>query len=183
MKEIIQKMMVYMIIVSALRGLLTNKKYEEYFRLFSGLMMLLMLLLPLLAMFHSSDGWYQRLEENFLAMDISEIRGTLKTADGGFERVLMKEYSAALEKEVNVMAEEAGVSLQETKVSLEKENGEVRIAEISGETEKTETVIQTIRIGKERKKRQENDSGKAKKLKKKICSRFSLSGEQVHLWK
>lgn len=189
MKEIIQRLMVYVIIVSALKGLLTNEKYEEYFRFFSGWIMLLMLLFPVLSIFHSSSGWYQKLEEKFFDMDISEIQGTLKVADGGFEKVLLKEYSEALKKEVLVMAKEEKVVLQDAKVVLKKNKDEIYIAEISGGTGKKDpvkdaVVIETIQIGKKTKdqKKKEDDSKKVKKLRKKICSRFSLAKEQVHLW-
>lgn len=181
MKEIIQRMVVYVIIVSALEGLLTNKKYEEYFRFFSGLMMLLMLLLPLLSVFHSSTGWQQRLKENFLALDMRELEDTLKIAEDGFETILMKEYSKALENEVTVMAEEEGVTLNTIEVSLKKKKDAIYIEKISGRKGKAQVVVPTIQMAQKEKKR-EADSKEVQRLKKKICNRFSVSKKQVYFW-
>ncbi|MBR1740855.1 MAG: stage III sporulation protein AF, partial [Lachnospiraceae bacterium] len=201
MKELIQRLMIYVIIVSALKGLLTNKQYEEYFRFCSGMLMLLMFLFPVLSLFGSSTEWYQRLEKNLLQMDIREIQGTLKIADHGFENIVVKEYKEALEKEVVLSAKEEGISLKGTEVLLEKGDDGICIAEISAEMEEktkgegktkeeetetdirgeTETAgeiaVQTIQIGEESDKEEkvEDDSKKGKKLKKKICERFSLS--------
>ena len=188
MKELIQRLMIYVIIVSALKGLLTNKQYEEYFRFFSGMLMLLMFLFPVLSLFGSSTEWYQRLEKNLLQMDIREIQGTLKIADHGFENIVVKEYKEALEKEVVLSAKEEGISLKGTEVLLEKGDDGICIAEISAEMEEktkgegktkeeetetdirgeTETAgeiaVQTIQIGEESDKEEkvEDDSKKGK---------------------
>ncbi len=182
MKEIIQRLMVYMIIVSAIRGLLINKKYEEYFRFFSGLIMLLMLLFPVLSLFGASKGWYQRLEESFFDLDIEEMKGNMKLADGELEKLLMKEYSDALKKEVVMLAKEEGISLKDTEVSVKKKKNEIYISEISGKMGKEAVAVSSIQMGKKQTEKKENDSKKAKKLRKKICIRFSLSKEQVYLW-
>ena len=148
MKEVIQKVMVYVIIVSALKGLMLNKKYEEYFKFFTGMIMILILFSPLLSFWGSSSGWEQNLKRNFLNMDIQEIQGTIKITDGSFEKYILGEYEKALQKEVALTAKEEGISLAEAKVEIKKKAEEVWIEKIYCRLKKDagnkEEVVQTI---------------------------------------
>lgn len=194
MKDLVQKMMVYMIIVSAMRGLLMNKKYEEYFRFFSGMMMILMLFTPIFHIFGGSSQWYQKLEANFLDMDIKEIEGTLQVADGGLEKMVWKEYEEELEKKVTLFAKENGITIQKAEVSLEKGIDGIVVSEIQishpmdemiqGKQEESEEIaVAAIQINKEKKQKEEDTSHEMQTFKKKLCKKFALPEKKIHIWK
>lgn len=206
MKELIQQMLIYIVIVSALKGLLINRKYEEYFRFFSGLIMILILLTPLLSVFGKPVNWFQDLEENFLEMDLGEAGSVLKVSDRNLEDKVLERYRNMIEREIELLAEKQGTSLKDTSVVLKREQDQITISEVSGtfsskgdtsaaseENRKTqvadsnieEIAVETIEIGENGKvkQRQEDTSKEAESFKKVLCNKFMLEGEQVHLWK
>ncbi|MCD7824408.1 MAG: stage III sporulation protein AF [Clostridiaceae bacterium] len=188
MKELIQNILIYLILVSLLRGLITNPKYQQYFQFFSGLILMLLLLSPVISLMEGEEGWFALLQENVLQMDLDEVKGEMAVAEGKFTDVLEKEYQEVVEEQVEALAREQGMVLEDTVVELEKEEEEYRIASISGrvseaETDLSDRAVETIQIGEDQKLSEEDDSKKAKKLQKKLCSQFLVGEEQVHLWK
>lgn len=194
MKELIQNILVYVVIVSVLRGLITNPKYSQYFQFFSGIIMILIMLSPLLSFFNAETAWYDLLEGNILKMDLAEIEGEIKIADENFQDVVKQEYADTVKNQVTRMADENGIELENVDVVLEEDEGGLTIAEITGKTtnieeKKSEDLIsiETIQIGKEVQSqevhRQENNSKGVRTLRRQICNQFVLGEDKVHLWK
>lgn len=196
MKELVQNILIYTVIVSLLRGLIVNPKYGQYFQFFSGVIMILLMLSPLLSFFQGENEWYDLLEKNILKMDLTQVEGEMKLADNEFRDMVRGKYADTVEKQIKVMAEEKGVSLGEVHVTL-TEGETCSIAEISGKTvlpeenadeEQSEEIsVETIRIGTKGQEKerieQEDTSTEAKRLRKQICSYFVIGEDKVHLWK
>ncbi|MDD7404228.1 MAG: stage III sporulation protein AF [Butyribacter sp.] len=203
MKELIQNILVYVVIVSVLRGLITNTKYAQYFQFFSGMIMVLIMLNPLLHFFQFENTWYDLLEENFVKMDLEDIQEEMKIADDSFADMVKEEYKKTVEKQVSAMAEEKGVTLEDVTVTLAEKEEVCQIAAITGKTvskktganagtgkqEDTDNLIsvETIQIGQnkwqEEGEKQEDTSKQARKLQQQICSYFLIGEDRVHLWK
>ena len=66
MKEFVQNILIYTIIITVLRGLITGPKYRQYFQFFSGVILILLFLGPVLSLFRSDRDWYRVLEEKLL---------------------------------------------------------------------------------------------------------------------
>lgn len=213
MKELVQNILVYVVIVSVLRGLITNPKYAQYFQFFSGLIMILLMLSPLLSLFQYENTWYDILEENVLKMDLDEIQGEMKIADNSFQDMLQKEYTDTIAEQVTTMAQEKGMTLEDVKVTLKEEDDEWEIAEITGKTngetyenkntnkndlktddkkksnteEEERISVETIQIGEDSflqdTDNKEDNSKTAKSLRKQISNYFVIGEDKVHLWK
>lgn len=194
MKELIQNILVYVVIVSVLRGLITNPKYSQYFQFFSGIIMILIMLNPLLSFFYAETAWYDLLEGNILKMDLAEIEGEIKIADESFQDVVKQEYADTVKNQVTRMADENGIELENVDVVLEENEGGLTIAEITGKTtnieeKKSEDLIsiETMQIGEEVQSQkvygQENNSKGVRTLRRQICNQFVLGEDKVHLWK
>ena len=191
MKEFVQNILIYVIIIAVLRGLITGPKYQQYFQFFSGVVLILLFLTPVLSFFHGDRDWYHILEEKLMQMDLAEIRGEMKVAEEGFDQVLRRRYEEAVREQVEFMAQEKGIRLEDTEVVLEKREDTWEVAELSGriaEGEKGDasqrTAVEVVTIGEEPMgKRKEDTSQKGQALRKQICSSFTLGKEQVHLWR
>lgn len=193
-KELIQNILVYVVIVSVLRGLITNPKYSQYFQFFSGIIMILIMLSPLLSFFNAENAWYDLLEENIFKMDLAEIEGEIKIADESFQDVVKQEYADTVENQVTRMADENGIELENVSVVLKEKKDELAIAEITAKTTDVKVKtgkdlisIETIQIGQEMQGEevhgQEDNSREARTLRKQICNQFVLGEDKVHLWK
>lgn len=191
MKELVQNILVYVVIVSALKGLITNPKYSQYFQFFSGIILILLLLSPILNLLEYESRWYDILEEKVLQMDLDEIKEEMKIADEKFAGMVEEEYKQALLGQVEDMAEGHGVGIKEANVELAWSGGEWEIEEVSVMTkegpqagQQDERIsIEAVIIGENNKIRQEDTSKNAKALRKDICSSFIVGKDKVHIWK
>lgn len=195
MKEVIQSILVYVVIVSVLRGLITNPKYSQYFQFFSGIVMILLMLSPLLSLLQYENTWYDILEENVLKMDLDEIKGEMKIADNSFQDMVQEEYVDTVAKQVTAMAQEKGIELEDVTVTLNQDSEEWQIAEITAKTNadtNTEDAdnrisIETIQIGEEKLEKDiantEDNSKTANSLRQQISNYFVIGEDKVHLWK
>ena len=55
MQEWIRQIIIYVILVTVLRGLIMKPQYEQYFRFFSGIVLILLVVSPVLRVLHQ-DG-------------------------------------------------------------------------------------------------------------------------------
>lgn len=202
--EWIQNILVYVVITTVLRGLISNKGFLEIFRFVSGLILILLFASPALSLLSLDGGWYERLEENIFQIDKEQMEEELRVAEGSFAKILQRECEEQMEGQLREMTEETGQSLEEVKVSLEKEeDGSWSVSQVSmilsepvqevmapsGETSRQVADIQQIRIDQipEEKNREEKrqvwEDGETRSLKKRICQKFNLSQEEVDVWK
>ena len=52
MQEWIRQIIIYVILVTVLRGLIMKPQYEQYFRFFSGIVLILLVVSPVLRVLH-----------------------------------------------------------------------------------------------------------------------------------
>lgn len=131
MKQLVQNILVYVVIVTVLRGLISNPKYSQYFQFFSGVIMILLMMSPILTVFQYENEWYSILEEKVLKMDLDHIKEEMNIADGRFEEMVREEYKETVKKQVMMMAEENGLNAEEVLVDIKQGDEEWQIQEIS----------------------------------------------------
>lgn len=206
MKELVQNVLVMTILITVLKGLIRNPKYEQYFQFFGGMVMILLFLTPVMTVWGKSGDWFEGLEEKLLQMDRGEVKQELAMAEGVFENILCREYEEAVSKEVQLFAREQGVELSDAGVTLKKNGESWEIAEINGviqekkqdsgdEDDGEELVekvaIETVQLEKDKKypgkeksdMTKEDTSEEAEVLRQELCNHFVLGKEQVHVWK
>ena len=57
MQEWIRQIIIYVILVTVLRGLIMKPQYEQYFRFFSGIVLILLVVSPVLRVIHQDTAW------------------------------------------------------------------------------------------------------------------------------
>lgn len=189
MKELVQNILVYVVIVSVLRGLIGNPKYSQYFQFFSGVIMILIMLSPVLSVLNYENDWYDLLEENILQMDLNDVESEMQIADEHFAAVLEREYEKTAGQQIMAMAKKEGLYLESADVEAANEEGELVIKKIvlvrDDTLEETgENIsVKTINIGDEKAVQKEDDSKCAKSLRKEICESFAIGEDKVQIWK
>ena len=56
MQEWIRQIIIYVILVTVLRGLIMKPQYEQYFRFFSGIVLILLVVSPVLRVLHQDTA-------------------------------------------------------------------------------------------------------------------------------
>lgn len=207
-QEIVRNMLVYVVMVTILKGLISDKGFWEIFRFVSGLILILLFISPMMSVLSLGGGWYQKLEENIFQIDKKQLEQEMKIADGNFEKILRKECKSQIEQQIRELALENGQTVREVETALEtEEDGTWSVTQIhmtienetqevmsrsgqetSGKEEGSVEKIQKIVIGREQNQavREEQDlleDRDTRKLKKKICNKFQLKEKEVDVWK
>lgn len=111
----------YLILVSAIRAVLPSGKYEKYIRLFTGMILILLVVQPITGGLELED----RLAYYFEAISFQRESEDLKREILGIEEQrlerVVKEYEGAVERDVKGMAEDMGFFVERVEVSIESE--------------------------------------------------------------
>ena len=200
MHEFIQNILIYVVIITVLRGIITNDLYKQYYKFVSGLVMILLMMSPVLNFIYDDGEWYRKVEEVIIQSDIDDINDELKTAEGGFEDMLMKNCKSVIAEKVEKLAEKEGIVIGSVDVGIKNKNDEIDIYNIDveiitdnkkdvsqkrddGEKEIDRVTVDVINIGNEKKiRKKEKLSDNELHLQSDICDYFILEKDRVTLW-
>ncbi len=189
-KKMVQNILVYVMMTTVLKGLVSNKGFLEIFRFVSGLILILLFVSPVVSLFSSEENWYRRLEENIFEIDYSQMEQEMTVAQGRFEEILSEECQIRIKKQVREIVKEEGLSPENIQVITRKEEGKVLIEEILVEIKEkkwgsSDSIVEDIEITLEKNQKAESrkTDKETKLLKKYICENFELSEEAVKVWK
>ena len=200
MHEFIQNILIYVVIITVLRGIITNDIYKQYFKFVSGMVMILLMMSPVLNFIYDDGEWYRKVEEVIIQSDIDDINDELKTAEGGFEDMLMKNCKSVIAEKVEKLAEKEGIVIGSVDVGIKNKNDEIDIYNIDveiitdnkkdvsqkrddGEKEIDRVTVDVINIGNEKKiRKKEKLSDNELHLQSDICDYFILEKDRVTLW-
>ena len=122
----------FFLFMSVIDNLLPNKKYGKYVRLFSGMILILLVLQPLTGSLRLEDKiahYYESFVFRYQAEDLqSEILGIEK------QRLtqMIAQYEHAVEQDVGQMAEDMGFSVRECSVTINGEEGTEQFGTVTG---------------------------------------------------
>ena len=63
MGELVSHILTFVVLITVLKGLISNEEYKQYFHFFSGMVMIVILCEPLFSFFNSDASWYQLIED------------------------------------------------------------------------------------------------------------------------
>lgn len=159
----VQRIVIYVILVTVLHSLAGKEQYQQFFRFVSGLVLILLLLLPLLRFFGGNVDIYHSISSYFYRQDMEEIGKLMQSAEGRMREMMEKEYADALLGQVEQIAEEQGLKVQNLSVRMQ-EDGSLQSLEVY--LEPKETVTKSILAV----------------FRKRLAECFQLGEEAVILW-
>ncbi len=199
LEQTVQDILVYVVMVTVLKGLIADEKFLEIFRFISGMILILLCLTPILSVVSGQESWYRALNEHIFQEEISQITQETKLAEGNFEDILLRECREELERQFREIAREEGEQADTIEVELEKDgDGELSVHDVSisirldAETvmaqEDAVAPVDRIKIGT---RTGRSDAGRVerkqdeetRKIKKQICDRYGLSEKEVTVWR
>lgn len=129
MEEWIQRIAIYIVLVTVLRSLISRPQYQQYFRFVSGLILILLLITPVVGVLGDDSKLYEILNRHLYQLDLEDIKSSLQLAEGQRKELIREEYRRSLSIQVTDLAEQQGLSVQEVRVTLGAED-EVTALEI-----------------------------------------------------
>lgn len=119
----IRSLVFYLILMTMLMNLLPDKKYENYLRLFTGVVFLLLFFQPFTGLLGAQEriaGLFERLT---FQNEVQLLRKELQSVDG--ERIgrMMDGYQSAVENDLRVMADTGTLECRTAEVVFDREEG------------------------------------------------------------
>lgn len=106
--EWIRNITYYLIFVTVITNLLPDKKYEKYFRLFSGMVLILLVLKPFTGGLRLDDKLAYYFEAISFQKEASELSAQLTDMEGVRLKSMVSQYEEAVENDLRTMAESSG---------------------------------------------------------------------------
>lgn len=200
-RQFVQNILVYVVMMNILRGLVSDKKFRDIFRFAGGMILILLCVSPVLSVISDSNVCQELLEKKLNQSQISQVEQELKMTEGNLEEIMMKECQKELERQISSMVEQQGEKEQKINVSLYKDKkGEFRLQEVQLELEpeaeaasvqndrsrikidEIEVLSDQERSSMQQNNRKNTDDG-TRRMKKKICKKYELSGKKVMVWR
>lgn len=119
MEEWVQRIAIYIVLVTVLRSLIGKPQYQQYFRFVSGLILILLLITPVFGLLSDDSGLYSILNRYVYQQDLDEIASSLKLAEGQMQELIREEYKNAVSSQIKELAEKQGLVVQEIRITLD----------------------------------------------------------------
>lgn len=108
----------FLILISVIRGILPSKKYEPYLRLFSGLMLILLVLQPVTGGLGLEKQIDRAFEAFAFQMDHEELNTKVLGIEKERQEQILKIYENDVAAHVTVMAGEQGIQVESAQVEI-----------------------------------------------------------------
>ncbi|MCI5502890.1 MAG: stage III sporulation protein AF [Anaerobutyricum sp.] len=139
LKEWLKTILYMNVLLLIFDSLVQTTKYEKYFRFFSGFLMMLCLLKPLVDL-SGANGY---MDASYIQNELkNELRLIGKSEDlKGMKKEIREEYDRAIENQISEMAAACNIEIKDVKIQWEEETNQMKKLRIkgksSGENEKS----------------------------------------------
>jgi len=128
MAGFIKSVLVFVLLVTVLKGLIDNGSFKMYFKFASGLMLILLMASPLVNFLSGGSSWYKKLDNEIFNSGLKEAGDGLGIAEGKFEEIIREECKEDIKKQIIKMAEERGISVADIDIGLDNNSSSIQIA-------------------------------------------------------
>lgn len=130
MAGFIKSVLIFTLLVTVMKGLINSDSFRMYFKFFSGLVLILLMITPLVNFLSGDNGWYSLLEQEIFNFNLEGINDELEVADGKFEEIIREECKKGIEEQVIKLAENRGIGIKDINIGLEDSDGSVQVKSV-----------------------------------------------------
>lgn len=117
--EWIRNITYYLIFMTVVTNLLPDKKYEKYFRLFAGMVLILLVLKPFTGSLRLDDRLAYYFESISFQKEASELSAQLTDMEGVRLKSMVSQYEEAVENDLRTMAESSGFVCRKAEAGID----------------------------------------------------------------
>lgn len=130
--EWIRNLTGYFLFMSVLDNLLPGKKYGKYIRLFSGVVLILIVLQPFLGRLRIEDQIARMYETFDFQYQVGDLKQELLGVEQQRLKQMIAQYEQAVAQDVTQMAETLSWSVRECRVEIDAEEGTEKFGTVTG---------------------------------------------------
>lgn len=199
----IRNIICYLLFISVIENLLPGKKYHKYLKLFSGMILILLIIQPVASGLRLDDKIARYYESFVFRYESDDLKNELLGMEDKRLEQMISQYEEAIAGDLAQMAREEGVEAVSCRVVIERDQthenfGQVESismqvrSETSQESESPESVITSVEpvvIGpaaaagttEGNQEQQHQKRSEVTKLQQKIVSYYDLEDEYVEI--
>lgn len=137
MEHWVQQIVIFVVIVTVLRSLITRPHYQQYFQFLSGLILILLTVTPLLQLWTKGEGWTTRLEQSLLAVDREDLQQQLQITEGKEKEMVAERYKQQIADQIVQLGGKHGITVEGVKIECDENMAlsrlEIHIDTVTGE--------------------------------------------------
>ena len=130
MAGFIKSVLIFTLLVTVMKGLINSDSFRMYFKFFSGLVLILLMITPLVNFLSGGNGWYSLLEQEIFNFNLDGLNDELEVADGKFEEIIREECKKGIEEQVIKLAENRGIGVKDINIGLEDSDGSIQVKSV-----------------------------------------------------
>lgn len=199
MLEWVWQIICCLIFITVLSSLLPKKSYEKYIRLFSGMILILVIIKPVTESLDLDEKLAALFQSVQFQEEAGEFRRKLSDLEQNRFDKMTNEYEMQVEEEVKNLARSVGIEAEKTEAEIEKDPksdgfGTVRRIRVSAreETEGKDSLVspvEPVEIRTDSKEEQpasaipaKADLEKEEELKRRISQYYGVEERNVEIW-
>ena len=130
MADFIKSVLIFTLLVTVRKGLINRESFRMYFKFFSGLVLILLMITPLVNFLSGDNGWYSLLEQEIFNFNLEGINDELEVADGKFEEIIREQCKKDIKEQVIKLADNRGINIKNIDISLGEQDNSIQISSI-----------------------------------------------------
>ena len=130
MADFIKSVLIFTLLVTVMKGLINSESFRMYFKFFSGLVLILLMITPLVNFLSGDNGWYSLLEQEIFNFNLEGINDELEVADGKFEEIIREQCKKDIKEQVIKLADKRGINIKNIDISLGEQDNSIQISSI-----------------------------------------------------
>lgn len=130
MADFIKSVLIFTLLVTVMKGLINSESFRMYFKFFSGLVLILLMITPLVNFLSGDNGWYSLLEQEIFNFNLEGINDELEVADGKFEEIIREQCKKDIKEQVIKLADNRGINIKNIDISLGEQDNSIQIRSI-----------------------------------------------------
>lgn len=197
LKEIVQNLLFYYIIFSVVMSLVGNSSFKKYIEMFSGLVMIIIILNPLIKLFGVENSLDLNIRKNQLYEITKAESEDIMVAEFKQSDAVLKQYEEIIENQIRTVMSNHDYKATDVKVSIDdvldsKTFGQIKSVEVccqkgAGEPAEEASAIENVEIPeikiqtKSQVEKAVEDTLETKDVSLEIASMYGLSVEDIKI--
>ncbi len=130
MAGFIKSVLIFTLAVTLMKSLVNNQSFRIYFKFFSGLVLILLMVSPLINFLSGDGSWYSRLEEEIFNFNLEGINDELKVADGMFEEIIKEECKENIKGQIKNLAQKRNVNIKDIDIGIDEKSSSIQVVSV-----------------------------------------------------
>lgn len=119
LKDLVRNILTYYIILSVLMAMIGKSSYKKYIEMFSGLVMIIIILNPLIKLFGAQDALDMNLQKNQLYEVAQAESDDIMVAELKQQDAVLKQYKDTIAKQIGTVMKNYDFSATEVEVTID----------------------------------------------------------------